>query len=224
MQTPLPWQLSGHASSLQSHPDADGWQKQTPRTQVPRDGPPQSEGHAANSHVGGAKPGAHSHLPPLHKPLPLQLLGQPPAVAGATSDGLEEPTTTSQLRPEKPSAQKHVPLRQRPWAPHPPSHVRSEQSAPVKPLSQAQPPVRWLQRPRPEQPFGHDNSEQSIPSKPAEHEQAPRTQTPRPWQCLRPSHVAMEQSSPLQPSSHAHCPPTQRPCLKQPGTHSLVVQ
>ena len=75
LQMPLPWQPLAQASELQSYPEAPGWQKQTPATQVPRRGPPQSEGHSGCSQVGGAKPGLQTHSPLVQIPLPLQPFG-----------------------------------------------------------------------------------------------------------------------------------------------------
>ena len=199
---PLPWQPEAQASARQSKPEAPGWQKQTPATQAPRLGPPQSLGHVGCSHVGGAKPGLQVHVPsPLQTPLPWQ----PWVHAGRSHSGPSQPRSHSHrplsapqrpwpehplgqprarphCLPENPGSQKHVPLRQAPWAPQPPSHARSSHVLPLQPLAHSHWPESALQRPRanPPQPAGHVRSEQSGPSKPAEHEHLPRTHTPRP--------------------------------------------
>lgn len=119
----------------------------------------------ASEHARPTEPPAHSHLREigLHAPLGPQ-------------GGTQAPSSMAHEGPEKPGAQRHVPLLHVPCPEQPGSgHISFiEQSLPSHPVSQTQLPglsqLPW--------PLQHPTVEQSVPKKPAKHKHAPSMQWP----------------------------------------------
>ena len=146
----------------------------------------------------------------------------------------------AQSGPPKPSAQTHVPSRQRPRPAQSSRHVRDSQRAPAYPGSQAH-HLPLSHRPCPEHPYVSFTAgspqpssvptyephvpPQSSPKKPGEHEHTPARQIPCPslaWQPL--GHALFEQSCPSQPKLHTQ--PLRRshtPLFEQPLSHEACL-
>ncbi|XP_034748699.1 uncharacterized protein LOC117957211 [Etheostoma cragini] len=185
----------------------------TPRLQIPFISPAKEQKNVPGRWftLGPVMPSSHwlqsapvnprrqTQRPLTHRPLLLQLPGQPLA---------------AQSGPAKPTSQAHTPFTHFPRLLQLLGQALPEQSGPLNPSSHTHSPS--IQRPLllqfPEQAV----SAQSSPVKPLWHTHLPSTHLPRSPQSLRQD--LSEQSGPLNPSSHTHAPSIQRPLLLQlPG-------